>query len=183
MADLKLPEVARRLGVSERTARRYVRAGELPSVYVGNSYRVSEEDLEKYLEDARVRPGDDSGKVQAPLPLEDEAGPRRTEEYVRCAERLSGFCDHWESRLDREEIDQRSLEEFHVTVEGFVPTLKIAIDAERRESASAELDQVVMDRFIVLGIRMSRARDETLAEESADASTITQLRDYVRKAG
>lgn len=55
--QLKLPEVARRLGVSEKTARRYVKAGALPSVFVGNAYRVSEKDVEEYLERARVTPG------------------------------------------------------------------------------------------------------------------------------
>jgi excisionase family DNA binding protein len=50
------------LGVSEKTARRYVKAGVLPSVFVGNAYRVSEKDLEEYLEHAKVTPG----KAQAP---------------------------------------------------------------------------------------------------------------------
>ena len=63
MADyLKIPEVARRLDVSEPTVRRMVKGGKLPSVFVGGAYRVSEEDLEAYLESARVIPG----KAQAP---------------------------------------------------------------------------------------------------------------------
>lgn len=74
---LKLAEVARRLGISERTARRYVRAGELPSVFVGNSYRVRAEDLERYLEAAKVHPGGGSGKAQAPLPNFEVPGERR----------------------------------------------------------------------------------------------------------
>jgi excisionase family DNA binding protein len=52
---LKLMEVAHRLGISERTARRYVQAGEMPSVYLGRAYRVREEDLEAYLESKRSR--------------------------------------------------------------------------------------------------------------------------------
>lgn len=59
---LKLSEVAHRLGISERTARRYVRSGELPSVYYGAAYRVSEEDLEKFIESRRSR----SPKAEAP---------------------------------------------------------------------------------------------------------------------
>ncbi len=63
MADyLKIPEVARRLDVSEPTVRRMVKGGKLPSVFVGGAYRVSEEDLEAYLENAKVVPG----KAQAP---------------------------------------------------------------------------------------------------------------------
>ena len=73
MADyLKIPEVARRLDVSEKTARRYVKAGTIPSVFVGGAYRVSEEDLAKYLQGARVEPEVEAPKVQAPEPWRDE---------------------------------------------------------------------------------------------------------------
>ncbi|MDP8899630.1 MAG: helix-turn-helix domain-containing protein [Actinomycetota bacterium] len=61
-----MTEVARRLGVSEKTARRYVKSGTLPSVFVGGAYRVSEEDLEEYLQGARVTPAGDPPKVEAP---------------------------------------------------------------------------------------------------------------------
>ncbi|MDP9474800.1 MAG: helix-turn-helix domain-containing protein [Actinomycetota bacterium] len=71
MADwLKLPEVARRIGVSEKTARRYVKSGALPSVFVGGAYRVTEEALEGFLRDAKVTPGGDPPKVRQPS-LED----------------------------------------------------------------------------------------------------------------
>ncbi|MDP8952725.1 MAG: helix-turn-helix domain-containing protein [Actinomycetota bacterium] len=76
---LKLPEVARRLGVSEKTARRYVKAGELPSVFVGNAYRVSEEDVERYLRQARVPVGGEAPKAPAPPPPNDgERGSKKT---------------------------------------------------------------------------------------------------------
>ena len=58
MADyLKIPEVARRLDVSEPTVRRMVKGGKLPSVFIGGAYRISEEDLAEYIESARVTPG------------------------------------------------------------------------------------------------------------------------------
>jgi len=58
LADyLKIPEVARRLDVSEPTVRRMVKGGKLPSVFIGGAYRVSEKDLEEYLESAKVTPG------------------------------------------------------------------------------------------------------------------------------
>jgi excisionase family DNA binding protein len=60
--QLKLPEVARRLGVSEKTARRYVKSGALPSMFVGGAYRVSEEDLEGFLQGAKVTPSGGSPK-------------------------------------------------------------------------------------------------------------------------
>lgn len=67
MADyLKIPELARRLDVSEKTARRYVKAGALPSAFIGGAYRVTEEDLEAFLRGAEVKPGDASPKAEAP---------------------------------------------------------------------------------------------------------------------
>ena len=80
--QLKLPEVARRLGVSEKTARRYVKSGALPSMFVGGAYRVSEEDLEGFLQGAKVTPSDGSPKAPASLQpsldglLEEERRPR-----------------------------------------------------------------------------------------------------------
>lgn len=58
---VKIPELAHRLDVSEKTARRYVKEGKLPSVFIGGAFRVSEEDLRDFLEGAKV----DTGKVLA----------------------------------------------------------------------------------------------------------------------
>ena len=69
---LKLPEVAQRLEVSEKTARRYVKAGVLPSVFVGNAYRVNEEDVEEYLRRAKVEIGGNIPKAPAPPPLDSK---------------------------------------------------------------------------------------------------------------
>ncbi len=66
---LKLPQVAHRLGVSERTARRYIKAGTIPSVFIGNAYRVREEDVEEYMRQAQVTPGEsETGKALSPQP-------------------------------------------------------------------------------------------------------------------
>jgi excisionase family DNA binding protein len=86
---LKLPEVARRLDVSEKTARRYVKAGALPSVFIGNAYRVSEEDLEEYLRDARVQP-EEPPKAAAPPSL---------------AEWLEERCGHAYLAMPRDEFE------------------------------------------------------------------------------
>jgi excisionase family DNA binding protein len=78
---LKIPEVARRLDISEKTARRYVKAGTLPSTFIGGAYRVTEEDLEEFVHRAEVKPEDASPKAQAPPPeptlLDDLEGARR----------------------------------------------------------------------------------------------------------
>lgn len=49
-------EAARRLGVSDQTIRRLITAGELPAYRFGRQFRVSEVDLQSYLERKRTRP-------------------------------------------------------------------------------------------------------------------------------
>jgi excisionase family DNA binding protein len=75
---LKIPEVARRLDVSEKTARRYIRSAELPSAFIGGAYRVSEEDLDAYVRAAAVTPEEATThpKARAPLPRDGGAGDR-----------------------------------------------------------------------------------------------------------
>ncbi len=51
---LSAREVAERLGVAYKTAYRLIRSGEVPAMRVGGVYRVSESDLERYLEESRV---------------------------------------------------------------------------------------------------------------------------------
>jgi excisionase family DNA binding protein len=67
---IKLPEAARRLGVSEKTARRMVKSGKLPAEFIGGAYRVSEEDLAEHLE---LRPTWESA-VENARHLRDAAG-------------------------------------------------------------------------------------------------------------
>ncbi len=94
MDYLKIPELSRRLGVSEPTVRRMVKRGKLPSVFVGGAYRVSEADLAKYLEAARVRPG----KAPAPLSLDAEPAGREggevSEEERRRFNYWAGGIEH-----------------------------------------------------------------------------------------
>ena len=68
---MKIPELAQRLDVSQKTARRMVKDGKLPSTFIGGAYRVTEEDLGEYLEGAKVVPGRAPGKAQAPPSLHE----------------------------------------------------------------------------------------------------------------
>ena len=104
MADyVKLPEVAHRLGVSEKTARRMVKTGKLPAVFIGNAYRVSEEDLATYLQSAKVQPG----KASAPPSqrslfngLEEERR-YKLEEAKRAVQYIIGRAEWYEQELER----------------------------------------------------------------------------------
>jgi len=93
---LKLPEVARRLDVSEKTARRMVKSGSLPAVFIGGAYRISEEDLAAYLQSAKVEPG------KAPAPPSQRSlfnGEERRAFIERCERYVASRVAHYENRL------------------------------------------------------------------------------------
>jgi len=106
---LKIPEVARRLDVSEKTARRYVKAGALPSTFIGGAYRVTEEALEEFVHRAEVTPEESAPKGEgrsSPEPsllseLEDER--RRT--FVQSCRRYA------QSRAQSYEVSGATLTE------------------------------------------------------------------------
>ncbi|PLS83127.1 MAG: hypothetical protein CYG60_22670 [Actinobacteria bacterium] len=152
---LKLPEVAQRLGVSEKTARRYVKSGSIPSVFVGGAYRVSEEDVAKYLNEARVSTEEaDSPKDQAPLPLEVVDTP------VRGYLTLSHLLEDWryliESTAERH-IHNASSNIFDTT-EG-AAAYSIAAYTE-----TAQLFEIYLER---LSPTIQEALPESLAELEA----------------
>jgi excisionase family DNA binding protein len=58
---LSLSEVAGLLGVSERSVRRWIKAGELRAYKPGRDFRIPESGLRAFMEEREVRP-----KVEAP---------------------------------------------------------------------------------------------------------------------
>lgn len=54
---LTVAEVARMLRVSNMTVYRLISAGELPAVRVGKSYRLRDDDVDKYLADRYTQAG------------------------------------------------------------------------------------------------------------------------------
>jgi excisionase family DNA binding protein len=92
---MKIPELARRLDVSEKTARRMVKDGKLPSTFIGGAYRVTEQDLAAYLEGAKVVPGGGSGKAQAPPSLHEWLEERCGHAYLALPK------DEFEEMFDR----------------------------------------------------------------------------------
>ena len=63
--QLSLSEVARVMGFSERTIRRWVKSGKLKAYKPGRDYRISEAALREFIEESEVSP-----KVALPLQLE-----------------------------------------------------------------------------------------------------------------
>lgn len=54
---LTVAEVAKTLRVSNMTVYRLINSGELPAVRIGKSYRLREEDIDKYLSDRYTQAG------------------------------------------------------------------------------------------------------------------------------
>jgi excisionase family DNA binding protein len=195
--QLKLPEVARRLGVSEKTARRYVKAGMLPSMFVGNAYRVSERDVEEYLERARVTPG----KAQAPPSqhslfngLEEERRLAIPYDVFRAA--LESFCDYWQPALSGERpLDRQGFEDFKAGAASLSGMALVVMGFEKQElgqqydeegdpvfyTERSEFGPAVM-RFHDLAIRMGKIGKERFGEDLTSDPEMGQLLDLFPKA-
>jgi excisionase family DNA binding protein len=53
---LSISQIAKQLGVSWFTVRRWIENDELPALKLGNQYRVSKKDYEKFLQQRRKQP-------------------------------------------------------------------------------------------------------------------------------
>ena len=51
---LTIPDVAEFCRVSERTVRRWIKAGELPAIRLGRQWRIAKKDFERFLSDHRT---------------------------------------------------------------------------------------------------------------------------------
>ena len=105
--QLKLPEVARRLGVSEKTARRYVKSGTLPSMFVGGAYRVSEEDLEGFLQSAKVTPSGGSPKAPASSQPSVNGLIEVERRLSRFSEAIIAFAARWGESVSSPDMNDR----------------------------------------------------------------------------
>lgn len=191
MADyLKLPEVARRLDVSEKTARRMVKSGSLPAVFIGGAYRISEEDLTEFLQNAKVEPG----KVQAsPSPeqpnlnglIEEERRRAELEEiresYSEEREAAESYLARWERWLETGGIPEEAVREFLMAARAMYPALRglsiselteISIilrtdtDDGLLEEAKAESAILpLVNRYWELGHRLTEVWNERCPEE------------------
>jgi excisionase family DNA binding protein len=97
---LKIPEVAQLLGLSEKTVRRRVKAGEIPSVFVGGVYRISRAGLEEYLEKAKVSPGKAPAPPSSQLTLNGELEETRRAEWDAAVRNARQLRQHGRGRLE-----------------------------------------------------------------------------------
>ena len=152
---MKIPELARRLDVSEKTARRYIKTGVLPSRFIGGAYRVSERDVERFVEDAKVEPG----KGRAPHSPSLLFSGSETVEERRALEAVDAHLDRLETALDAGELDATAAGVHLYIVQVVGPTIpammeNVAVEAALRPVAErfAELGRRVLDEARRLGV-------------------------------
>jgi excisionase family DNA binding protein len=164
---LKIPEVARRLDVSEKTARRYIKAGVLPSTFIGGAYRVTEEDLEEFLHRAEVKP--EAPKAESRSSLEPSlfngvlAEERRERLIQSVADYALSRAARWEVWLAQD--DRELLGEMVVEYDALRHVLHEALQPPLGTEAIRALD------------RLNRTMDRTLERlEHIDAEAARQAR-------
>jgi len=169
---LKIPELARRLDVSEKTARRYIKAGVLPSRFIGGAFRVKEEDLERYVEAARYEPG----KAEAP-PSQDPL-PNGGSEERRALEALDTHLDRLEEALDRGALDREAA----IVNLYIVQVVGPMIPAMMQNVAVVSALRPMAERFVSLGRRVLDETRRLGVEDGAAEAVIVELARY-RRAG
>jgi excisionase family DNA binding protein len=90
-----LSTVAGRLGVSERTVRRWIKAGKLKATRPGRDYRIPESALRELVEEGEVSP-------KAPAPPSQRSlfnGEERRAFIERCERYVAARVAHYEHRL------------------------------------------------------------------------------------
>jgi excisionase family DNA binding protein len=119
---LSLREAADALGVSEVTARRWVKSGKLKAYQPGRKYLIPRSAIDALLES-------ESGKVHAPSSqeklfnngvLEEE---RREAIYGPWLEFANRYADRWQQRIETGNFDLGSVNEFIATATDLMDTL------------------------------------------------------------
>jgi excisionase family DNA binding protein len=90
-----LSTVAGRLGVSERTVRRWIKAGKLKATRPGRDYRIPESALRELVEEGEVSP-------KAPAPPSQRSlfnGEERRAFIERCERYVAARVAHYDNRL------------------------------------------------------------------------------------
>ena len=77
-------------------------------------------------------------KAEAPL-WSDKAPERHPSafSFEEARESLERYCERWEDLLANGELDNRTLDEFFTTAEGWLPILDVALSAEIAEKEAA----------------------------------------------
>src|SRR5215210_8216556 len=106
---LSLAEAAERLGISERTARRWIKSGKLRAYKPGRDYWIPESALTELVEESVVHPKAPASSQPSFNGLLEEDRRRAElgeirEIYQGPGEALDRYCEHWEQRLADDDL-------------------------------------------------------------------------------
>lgn len=181
---LSLVEACEALGISERTAYRWIKAGKLKAYKPGRDYWIPESAIRLVVEESEVRPKVERRSSREPKLFNGPAGERREHEFGVARDGLNEFCEYWEKRLAGGDISRREFDDLGATVTGWIPVLKEAMTAEWNEILSSgkrnhhqdlygtgsEILSLMalsppMERFLALGERLAAAEHEMYGED------------------
>jgi len=179
---LSLAEATEALGISERTAYRWIKSGKLRAYKPGRDYRIPESAIKEAVEESEVRPkapGRSSPQPSLNDALEDvRSTTERFEGYHAIQKALDGYREQWEKRLAEENFDKAALEEAGLALKAFWPAVTAAADAEMgegtrwgvppEEAAAQSVLLPAIQRFQVLCERV----DRTYREKYEPAATV-----------
>ncbi len=96
-----LSTVAGRLGVSERTVRRWIKAGKLRAYRPGRDFRIPESAVKEFVEESEIAPKAEASPLQDPLFNGVSEQERRALETFteRCRQYAHQRAAHYERRL------------------------------------------------------------------------------------
>src|SRR5215210_450508 len=98
---LSLAEAAERLGISERTARRWIKSGKLRAYKPGRDYWIPESALAELVEESEVHPkASASSQPNFNGLLEEERRGASLQSWIDFVNRLA---DRWEREIDERE--------------------------------------------------------------------------------
>jgi excisionase family DNA binding protein len=153
---VKIPELARRLSVSEKTARRYVKKGVLPSRFIGGAYRVTEEDLVRYIENARVAPGKALALHSQRTLFNGVDEERRTASFDRARQNLEELVEPFEAKVRAGTFTDEDHAALRRTAALITPWLQVALEAEASFLREQYPDEYDVGPYAVLGPAIAR---------------------------
>ena len=167
---LSLREAADALGVSEVTARRWIKSGKLKAHQPGRKYLIPRSAVDELLESESPKaPSRSSLEPSLFNGLEDE---RRDYGFQAARDGLDNFNEHWQRRLSKRDLDRQAFNDLGATVETWVPILTTALAAEWNEIAAtgdrfddSSVIWPAVERFLRLGEDLAKAEREMYGDD------------------
>ena len=127
---LSLREAADALGVSEVTARRWIKSDKLKAYQPGRKYLIPRSAVDELLESESPKVESSSLELSLFNGLESE---RRESVYGPWLEFVNDYADQWEERIEAGDLDLGSINEFIRVCDHLVPVLTELNALELRE--------------------------------------------------